>query len=167
MTKAVFFDRDGVINYEIGNYVYAIDKFKINNGVIEFIQLLQKEAFIIIIITNQGGIAKKLYTRKDVEKLHDHMLQCFKKNNIHIDEIYYCPHHRISERCICRKPDSLMLEKAMARFNIDPTKSYFIGDKETDYEAGLKAGLNAIKIEKNANLMNIVKIKAIINSQEP
>lgn len=166
MEKAVFFDRDGVINREVGDYVYEINKFQINEGVIEFIQKLKNKGYYIIIITNQGGIAKKLYTRNDVENLHEHMLKCFEKGDIVIDEIYYCPHHATLEKCICRKPDSLMLEKAIARFNIDPSKSYFIGDKETDYEAGKKAGLNAIKIAKNGNLIQMDKVKAIINSTE-
>jgi len=167
MNKAVFFDRDGVINYEVGNYVYEIDKFKINPGVIQCLHELQNKNYLIIIITNQGGIAKKLYSREDVIQLHDHMISLFEKKNICITEIYYCPHHSRFENCICRKPDSLMLEKAISRFNIDKAKSYFFGDKITDYEAGIKAGLHSVKVEKNSNLLKVKEIKFILNSVDP
>ena len=84
------------------------------------------------------------------------MLNEFTKNTISISEIYYCIHHPDVSACICRKPDSLFVEKALARFDIDPQKSYFIGDKERDVEAGEKAGVTGILIEANVSLKTIL-----------
>jgi len=162
MNKAVFFDRDGVINREVGEYVYEVSKFSFNDGILQCMKFFMKQGFRLFIITNQGGIAKNLYTSEDVQTLHDFMLNLLAEQNIIIDEIYYCPHHSKFEKCICRKPDSLMIEKAMARFRIDPLKSYFFGDKDTDYQAGIKAGLKSVKIVKNENLMNNKNIRDIM-----
>ncbi|MFC2120743.1 D-glycero-alpha-D-manno-heptose-1,7-bisphosphate 7-phosphatase [Bacteroidota bacterium] len=164
MNRAIFFDRDGVINYEVGDYVYLIEKFRLNDGVIDCLRFFQDKGYFIFIITNQGGINKKLYSIEDVEILHEHMLNLLKYKGISIDEVYFCPHHSEYERCICRKPDSLMIEKAMARFSINPSMSYFIGDKVTDFEAGEKAGLKSVRIIKNENLMKNEEIIAIMNS---
>jgi len=164
MNKAVFLDRDGVINREIGEYVFSEDKFVLNDNLISGLKLLQKNGFLLIIITNQGGIAKGLYTKDDVEKLHEQLLSCLSDNQITISEIYYCPHHSDVENCLCRKPNSLMLEKAIARFNIDVSQSYMIGDNDRDIEAGEKAGLKSFKINANENILPIVK--KIINEQK-
>ena len=155
MTKAIFLDRDGVINKEIG-YVYRVEDFVLNGDVIESLKKLQNAGFIFIVVTNQSGIAKELYTHEDVEKVHKHMLLLMKENNISIAEIYYCPHHSDVEPCICRKPDSGMLEKAIARFNIDVSKSFLVGDKERDIQAAEKAGVRGILIESDSPLMNIL-----------
>ncbi len=110
----------------------------------------------MIVVSNQSGIAKGLYKQSDVELLHDYMLKEFSKNNIFISEIYYCIHHPDVSKCICRKPDSVFIEKGLARFDIDPSKSYFIGDKERDVEAGEKAGVTGILIEANISLKTIL-----------
>jgi D-glycero-D-manno-heptose 1,7-bisphosphate phosphatase len=111
---------------------------------------------LLIIVTNQSGVAKGLYKQEDVELVHGYLLNEFTKNNITISEVYYCLHHPDVSNCICRKPGSLFVEKALARFHIDPAKSYFIGDKERDTEAGEKAGVKGILIEANSPLKNIV-----------
>lgn len=158
MNKAVFLDRDGVINYD-GNeyYTYRVEDFTINEGVIEALQLLRKKGYLLIIISNQGGIGKGLYIKEDTERLHNYMLDILRQNNIELDEIYYCPHYPDSSNCLCRKPDSLMVEKALARFHIDPKQSYFIGDREKDVEVAVKTGVNPIKIEANENIMKYVE----------
>ncbi|MCK4662913.1 MAG: HAD family hydrolase [Bacteroidales bacterium] len=152
MNKAVFFDRDGVINYERGEYTYKLKDFIFNNEVIKNIHRLYSNGFIIIIISNQGGIAKGIYTKNDVEKLNKYINEAFKKNNIELKEIYYCPHHSDIENCLCRKPDSLLLEKAITKYNIEPSASYFIGDSERDIISAKKAGINPIKIIPNENI---------------
>lgn len=158
MNKAVFLDRDGVINYD-GNeyYTYRVEDFTINEGVIEALQLLRKKGYLLIIISNQGGIGKGLYIKEDTERLHNYMLDILRQNNIELDEIYYCPHYPDSSNCLCRKPDSLMVEKALARFHIDPKQSYIIGDREKDVEVAVKAGVNPIKIKANENIMKYVE----------
>lgn len=162
MTKAIFLDRDGVINKEMG-YVFRAEDFVLNGDVIESLKKLQRAGFIFIVLTNQSGIAKELYTHEDVSKVHAHMLALMKENGIKISEIYYCTHHPDVEPCICRKPDSGMLEKAIARFNIDASKSFLIGDKERDIQAGEKVGVKGFLIEADSPIMPIAE--QIINIQ--
>lgn len=155
MNKAIFLDRDGVINKEIGSYVFKADDFVFNNGIFEAAAKWQANGFMLIVITNQGGIAKGLYSYNEVNNLHDMMEKEFAKNGINLTEIYYCPHHHLVSKCICRKPGSQMLEKAIARFNIDKQKSYFVGDNERDISAAVGAGVIPIKIEANQNLLSL------------
>lgn len=163
--KAVFLDRDGVINNGNLYYTYKIEDFKFNPDIFESLILLQKHHYQLVIITNQGGISKGEYSKSDVDQLHSYMLQQFREQGIHITEIYYCPHHSSIEKCICRKPDSGMIEKALARFNIDASASYLIGDGVRDIEASEKAGLKPIKIDKNESILKycqqIVKNKKV------
>ena len=154
MNKAIFLDRDGVINKERGEYTWRFSDFEFNSGLFE--SLKQLDGFLFIVITNQGGIAKNIYTHSDVKKTNALMIKTFAKNNLNLTDIYYCPHHSDIEKCICRKPNSLMLEKAIARYNIDVKKSYFIGDTQRDIDAGNKVGLNTIKINPNDNLLNYI-----------
>ena len=116
------------------------------------------EFTLFIIITNLGGIARGIFTHDDVIKLHEYMFSKFTDNDIEITDLYYCPHHSNVEKCLCRKPDSLMLEKAIAKYNIDIEKSYFIGDSRRDFLAGEKAGVKAIQVEKNSDLTELLKI---------
>jgi len=153
--KAVFLDRDGVINVERG-YTNRLEDFVILPDLIEVLKLFKQKGYLLIVVSNQSGIAKDLYTQSEVEVLHEYLVNELKKQNIVLDEIYYCVHHSDVGRCICRKPDSLFVEKALARFNIDPSKSYFIGDKERDVEAGEKAGVKGILIEANISLKSIL-----------
>ncbi len=154
--KAVFLDRDGVINKEQGNYVTHLEDFIINIGVVEALKIFRDKNYLLIVISNQGGIAKGICTKEEVDYLHHHLHRSFKNNGIQLSAIYYCPHHPDVTNCICRKPDSQMLEKAMARFNIDPLQSYFIGDADRDMEAGKKAGVKTIKVIANQSLMDVV-----------
>ncbi len=157
MNKAVFLDRDGVINREIGEYVFSEDKFMLNDDLIPSLKLLQENGFLLIIISNQGGIAKGLYTKEDVEILHRGFLTETGKENILISEIYYCPHHSGVEKCLCRKPDSLLFEKAIARFDIAVNRSYMIGDSNRDVEAAAKVGIKGIQIQPNASILPICR----------
>jgi len=156
MNKAVFFDRDGVINFDPGDYTYQLDEFKINDGIIENLKRLVDTGFLLFIITNQGGIAKQIYTHKHVELIHKYLITELKKSGIELTEIYYCPHHSDIEKCLCRKPGSLNIEKAIARFNIDPKKSYMIGDKMRDVEAAENAGIRGIKVDLNENITKYI-----------
>lgn len=155
MNKAIFLDRDGVINVERG-YTHRLEDFVILPGLVESLQQLMHKGYLLIVVTNQSGIAKELYKREDVEMLHAFLKQEMEKNGIVLTEIYYCVHHPDVSHCICRKPGSLFVEKALARFNIDPAKSYFIGDKERDVQAGEKAGVKGILIEANTSLQLIM-----------
>lgn len=159
MQKAIFLDRDGVLLNDAGHYyIYKTDDIVINNGVIDALKRLTDMGFLLIVISNQGGIAKQIYTKRDVEKIHIKLKQQFETEGIDIKEYYYCPHHSDVEKCLCRKPEPLLIEKALARFNIDPNRSYMIGDNKRDIDAGKQVGLSCIKIKPNQNLLDVLPL---------
>lgn len=142
--KCVFLDRDGVLNEDRPDYVYRIEDMVIPDGVVEALQKLKDAGFLLIVVTNQAGIAKHLYGRQDVLNFHQHFQE---KCGGLLDDLYFSPHHPdVNSRSLTRKPDSLMLEKAMAKHNIEPQRSWMIGDKIGDVRAGQKAGVRAIQI---------------------
>lgn len=154
--KVLFLDRDGVVNRERGDYTYKPEDFIINAGLIDFLKIISNKEIKIIIISNQGGIAKGIYTKNDVETLHRLLINQFKENGVEILEIYYCPHHQNYTKCLCRKPSPLMIEKSLARFGIEKQNAFLIGDAVRDIEAAKNAGIEALKVEPNQNLMNFV-----------
>lgn len=156
MKKVVFLDRDGVINFEPGDYTYKISDFKFIDGLFESLRDLKNKGYEFIVITNQGGISKGIYNHNDVNSVHHYMQEQLSEAGIQLLDVYYCPHHAINEKCICRKPDSLMLEKAMAKYNIDKSQSYFVGDSRRDVLAAEKAGVKGVKIETNDLLNNYI-----------
>ncbi len=162
--KAVFLDRDGVINSNQGRYyIWKREEVEINPGVVETLTHLKDQGYLLIIITNQGGIGRGIYTREEVEKIHLHIRQLLKKQGAEPDDFYYCPHHPDSGACLCRKPLPLMIEKAMARYRIDPALSWFIGDSQRDVDAGKAAGLRTILTTSNEDLQVVLK-KILMNS---
>ena len=162
MTRALFLDRDGVINVE-KNYLYKIKDFEFTKGIFELCKYYKKLNYKIFIITNQSGIARGHYTLGDLKILHNWMLSHFLKNKIVIDKIYFCPHHpRFDFECDCRKPSPGMIFKAKDEFNISLSKSVLIGDRQSDIEAGRLAGiqdLNLIQSNNLAKLLNNLKSK--------
>jgi len=161
MNRAVFFDRDGVINNDSGHY-YISDPadFVLNYGVPELLSWLKSQGYLLIMISNQGGISRGIYSKQDTEAVHLKLgeLLASYEAGLGFDEIYYCPHHPDHENCICRKPGTLMVEKAVARFEIDIRESFFVGDRETDMETGRNAGLQTIKVETNQNMISLIEI---------
>lgn len=157
MNKAIFLDRDGVINDTSSfYYVYKTNDFVINPGIVDFLKEVTSRGFLIIVISNQSGISKKVYSKKQVNEVHEFLQLELKKHDIHLENIYYCPHHNEVEKCICRKPDTLMLEKGIARYQIDVRQSFLIGDSDRDIVAGKKVGITSIKVNKNQNLNTIL-----------
>ena len=157
MNKAIFLDRDGIINEEIGDYVKRFEDFKLLPHLAETLKKYQSQGFLIIVITNQGGLAKGLYNLTELNKMHQYFLTEMKKAGVGIAEIYFCPHHPdFNGNCLCRKPGSLLVEKAMARFDIDPKASYFIGDRPRDAEAGEKVGVKGILVPSNTLLKDVL-----------
>lgn len=157
MNKAVFLDRDGIINFEPGHYTCSAGDFIINEGVGESIKLLKDKGFLVIVISNQGGIAKGLYSHEDVLEMHIKLCEYLSEFNARVDDFYYCPHHEAVSKCLCRKPGSLMFEKAVAVYDIDPFVSFMIGDGERDIIAAGKVGLKGIKVSPNTNIFEICK----------
>lgn len=161
MNKAVFLDRDGVINEEIGDYITSIKYFTLLPHLVEALKELQERGYLLIVVTNQGGIPKGLYTEQDVQEMHGYMEAELLKSGVRFHAIYYCRHHPdYNGKCLCRKPGSLFVEKAIARFNIDPARSYFIGDKDRDIQAGAAAGVTGILVESNTLLRDVLSMIA-------
>jgi D-glycero-D-manno-heptose 1,7-bisphosphate phosphatase len=157
MKKAVFLDRDGVLNKERGEYTYKTVDFEWVPDAIKALKLLNENGFELIIISNQGGVSKNLYTKTDIFNIENAIKQPLEKYGINILDTFYCPHHDAIEKCLCRKPKSLMLEKAIAKHNIDPEQSYFIGDSDRDMIAGQQVGVKGILMQPNVSLLLAVK----------
>ncbi len=165
MNKALFLDRDGVINKE-KNYLYKIEDFEFIDGVFEACKYFQDLGYLIIVITNQAGIARGKYSEKDFEILTEWMIKQFNKENIKISKIYHCSHHPdYSSECEYRKPKPKMIFDAVRDFNINLDESILVGDKNSDIEAGINAGIKnnflittGHKIEEN-----ICEVKVIGN----
>ena len=112
MRKAIFLDRDGVINNEESNYyIFRTEEFFLNKGIAEALKEFRDRGYIFIVITNQGGISKSFYTHEDVKLVHEKMIHLLAEHDIELAEIYYCPHHSDNENCLCRKPKSISIEK--------------------------------------------------------
>lgn len=145
MSSAVFFDRDGILNEERGGYTYLIEDFIIIPGIIDFIQKVKRRGFLAIVITNQAGITKNIYTREAMDKCHEY----FQQQSGHlIDHFYFAPGHPSVSESLSRKPDSLLFEKAISKYGIDVASSWMIGDKERDLIPAKKLGLNTILLSK-------------------
>lgn len=140
----MFLDRDGVLNEDRTDYVYRVEDLVIPDGVVEGLRLLKDAGYMLIVITNQAGIAKGLYTRADVMRCYEYLQeQC----GYLLDDIYYCPHHPdYDTQSLMRKPDSLLLEKAIAKYQISVQDSWMVGDAVRDIRAGQRVGVRTIHI---------------------
>ncbi|KFM20088.1 DD-heptose 17-bisphosphate phosphatase protein [Marine Group I thaumarchaeote SCGC AAA799-P11] len=155
MNKAVFLDRDGVINEERKDYVKTIKEFQVFDDVPKAIKQLKKLGFIVIVITNQSAVNRGIITLETLNEIHMELQKILKENNTSIDKFYFCP-HKPDENCQCRKPNPEMLIRAAQDYNIDMKKSVMIGDSLTDIQAAHKAGCKGILLEKNQTLLQIV-----------
>lgn len=140
MQKAVFLDRDGVINIDKA-YVSKIEDFEFCEGVFEALRHFQSLGYKLIIVTNQSGIGRSYYSEEDFQKLTEWMKETLLHVKINIDAVYHCP-HAPEEQCACRKPKSGMFEEAIRAFDIDVKTSWMIGDKSTDMQAAQGVGID-------------------------
>lgn len=146
MNKAVFLDRDGVINVDHA-YVYKPADFEFIDGVFEACRFFSQQGYLLIVVTNQSGIARGYYSEQDFQQLTSWMQQQFQANGITIDGVYYCPHHPdkgiepYKRDCDCRKPAPGMLLQAIREHNIDPAASIMLGDKGADMQAAAAASI--------------------------
>ena len=153
--KAVFLDRDGTINKYVG-FLRNIDDFVLIDGVTDAIKKLNKEGYLVIVVTNQPVIARGEVSLMELAEIHNKMETLLGQDGAYVDAIYYCPHHPDKgfegERqeykmiCDCRKPKPGMLIKAAQDFNIDLKQSYMVGDGKNDIEAGKAAGCHTIML---------------------
>lgn len=157
MDKAIFFDRDGVLNREIGNYVCKMEDFELLPDAVDCIALARDNGFRVFIVTNQGGIQKGMYTVDDLHSFHQVIIDKCTARGLVIDEIFFCQHHPIVGNCLCRKPGSLMLEKAMAKYNIDPARSIMIGDTDRDMEAAAAVNVRGLLVQPNTDKISLLK----------
>lgn len=150
MKSAVFLDRDGTINIE-KDYLYQAENFEFIPGTPEAIRMLNQAGTLVVVVTNQSGVARGYYTEDDVEKLHRHIDLELERYGAHVDVWLFCPHHPTGRGsyalpCNCRKPLPGMLQEAATRYDIDLVKSTMIGDKRGDIEAGEAAGCQTILV---------------------
>jgi D-glycero-D-manno-heptose 1,7-bisphosphate phosphatase len=149
MCKAVFLDRDGVVNREIGDYIKRPEDFELLPHAVKYIAALHQNGVKIIVVTNQGGIAKGFYDETILLEMHHTMITTIEKAGGKITEVYYCPHHPDFGACLCRKPGSLLAQKAIAKHGITAAESIFIGDKQRDVECAEGAGVKGYLIDEN------------------
>jgi len=164
MKKAIFLDRDGIINID-RSYVYKKEDFEFCDGVFEALQYFISLGYQLFIVTNQSGIGRGYYTQEDFEKLTSWMLDEFTCKDIKITKVYYCP-HAPEEKCGCRKPKIGMFQKAQEEFKIDMKNSWIIGDKSSDIQAGQNAGIEkTIFVNKTATCKDAsYSVKSILDT---
>jgi D-glycero-D-manno-heptose 1,7-bisphosphate phosphatase len=147
-TRVAFIDRDGVINVDHG-YVHRVEDFELIPGSVDSLKALCEWGYRIVVVTNQGGVARGLYPERDFLRLNRHMLQLFAEHGVSVAEVCFCPHHpegtmpEYAKRCAARKPGTDMLSGAAKRLNANMARSILIGDKPSDTEAGVAAGVGA------------------------
>lgn len=150
--RAVFLDRDGTINEEVG-YLNHLSRFKFIRGVVQGLKIINNLGLLAIVITNQSGVARGFFDEKFLKKLHLTMLNSLKKSGARIDAIYYCPHHphgsvkKYVIKCNCRKPATGLVEKAINDYNVSLKNSYYVGDQKRDIEFGKRLGLKTILVK--------------------
>lgn len=143
--SAVFLDRDGTINVE-KHYLIEPDKFEFLPGVPEALRKLQDAGFLLVVVTNQSGVARGFFSLSQVEQLHEYMSMLLADYGVALAGIYICPHHPTAgtgeylQECCCRKGQPGLLQQAAEELAIDLQRSYVIGDKEADLQAGQAAG---------------------------
>ncbi|PHH96707.1 D-glycero-beta-D-manno-heptose-1,7-bisphosphate 7-phosphatase [Fusobacterium polymorphum] len=162
MKKAIFLDRDGTINVE-KDYIYKSEDLVFEEGTIEALKTFKNLGYILIVISNQSGIARGYFTEEDLNIFNNNMNEILKKNGIEITEFYCCPHHpdgigEYKKVCECRKPNNKMIEDAIKKYNIAREKSYMIGDKTSDIGAGLKSNLKTVLVKTGYGLKDMEKI---------
>lgn len=164
MQKALFLDRDGVINVE-KEYLYKQEDFEFIEGVFDLCRYFAHKGYLLFVVTNQSGIAREYYTEEDFEKLTTWMLGEFEKEGITLSHVYHCPHYpKISGECSCRKPKPGMLLEAKEAFDLDMANSIMVGDKERDIEAGLNAGLQIAYFFDESKTQSTSKASHIVSS---
>lgn len=153
--RALILDRDGVIIKERGEYTYDLNDVSVLDDNIlaikKYLEISEVETKIFV-LTNQGGIAKGIYSNKAVQKIHALIQDVFRENKMHVEAFYVCPHHEDYTLCFCRKPKNLLFQKIAAKYNIKPENCLMVGDKERDVLPAINLGMRHLLIESNASL---------------
>jgi D-glycero-D-manno-heptose 1,7-bisphosphate phosphatase len=156
--KAVFLDRDGVLNREMGDYVRRLEDFHILDN-FDALKTLQDKGYLLLVATNQGGLAKGWYNEDELAKMHKSLKETYHTHGVEITDFFYCPHHPdFTGDCDCRKPKPGLLLQGIEKYNLDPQKSYFIGDRERDVIAGTAAGVKGILINSDQPISEVLDL---------
>lgn len=139
--KAVFIDRDGTLIEEV-NFLSRVEDLRLFSFTADAVRLLKESGFLVVVVTNQSGIARKLYDESAMHTIHDHIQNDLAEK---LDGFYFCP-HLPDEGCHCRKPNLGMIEAACGDFEIDLENSWMIGDKEIDVQTGINAGIRTAMV---------------------
>lgn len=164
MRPAAFIDRDGVINRE-RHYVHRIEDFEVLPGVAKGLRLLREQGYVLVVVTNQAGIARGLYSEQDFQRLTAHMHQVLNHAGAGVDAVYHCPHHptagqgELVRACDCRKPEPGMLLQAAHDMQLDLRRSVLVGDKGSDIDAGRRAGLAACVLVRSGHAVTAEDIR--------
>lgn len=149
--RAVFLDRDGTINEEVG-YLSRLEELKIYDNAAEAIRLLKEKGFLAVVITNQSGVARGFFSEDFIIKVHNKMNEYLTERGASLDALYYCPHHprygndQYRKECSCRKPQPGLLLKAAEDLNVDLKRSYMIGDMPRDMDIARKVGAKGVMV---------------------
>lgn len=142
--RAVFLDRDGTLNEDLG-YVGRKEDFVFIRGAKQAVKKLKDNGFLVFIVSNQSGVGRGYFTSAAVEEVHRKLREELLKDGVAVDAIYYCP-HAPAAKCECRKPSPRMVEAAASSFDVDLERSYFVGDKMSDVQTGIAAGCKTVLI---------------------
>ena len=151
MKKAIFLDRDGTLNVDVG-YLHQLKDLELFPYTVDALRLLKRAGYELIVVTNQSGMAQGLIAPGFVEICHDEMRRRLQAGGADLDALYFCPHHpggsvpALSIECRCRKPSPGMIEDAVRDLGIDPTQSWVVGDKWLDVQLGHAAGTKSILV---------------------
>ena len=154
--KCVFLDRDGVLNKDYVDYSYRLSRFYILEGVPEALYQLKEAGFLLVIVTNQSGIAQGIYTRRQMEICHIFLQEACEHV---IDHIYFSPYHPSVSASLARKPGTLMFEKAIAKFELDVARSWMVGDKGRDIIPAKAVGIKTIQVGEEIERENRADFK--------
>ncbi len=138
---AIFMDRDGTLNEPVG-FINHISMFRLFPWSVEAVRVVNRAGFLAVLVTNQSGVARGLYTEALVEEVHSRLNELLEEGGAHLDGIYYCPHGLVGS-CDCRKPNPGMLLRAETELNVDLSRSYVIGDTYSDLEMAWRVGARA------------------------
>ncbi len=150
-SKAVFLDRDGTVNTE-EDFLSDPDKLQLVKGAVEGLKILRDTGFTLVVVSNQSGVARGLFSEDDVARVNERLARLLSEEGVDVERFYHCPHHpegtvpEYSVQCECRKPSPGMLLRAADELGIDPAASYMVGDRARDLEAGRRAGARTVLV---------------------
>ena len=157
MNRAIFLDRDGVINEDRADYVKSWEEFRFIKGARQALKKIHKAGIPVVVISNQSVIGRGIITEADLSVIHNRMLRAIQKSGSFITKIYYCPHHP-DDHCHCRKPRIGLLKKAAKEMGLDLTKCILVGDNLKDIQAGKRAGCRTVLVQTGHGGKTITKI---------